>query len=226
MKNMRCRQNLAACLVLSILVLALPRGAFAISGTFTTFDVPDAGTGDQQGTLGVSINAAGAITGPYVPANNATHGFVRDKYGRFATFDPRGSNYTNPSSINAAGAITGYYREANNATHGFVRDGHGTLTTFDVPGSNLFTLPLSINAAGAIAGYFFTTDGVYHGFVGHKDGTLTTFEAPQSSFTIPSSINGDGAIAGYYRGANSVYHGFVLSSSPDEMDDRNQENDE
>lgn len=45
--------------------------------TFTTFDASGAGTGSLQGTMGVSINAAGDIAGVYLTAPNVAHGFVR-----------------------------------------------------------------------------------------------------------------------------------------------------
>ena len=50
-------------------------------GTFITFDVPSAGTGNNQGTLPNSINPAGAITGYYVAQNDSTHGFLRARNG-------------------------------------------------------------------------------------------------------------------------------------------------
>ena len=46
-------------------------------GKITTFEAPGAGTGQLQGTAGISINAAGVITGTYLDANSAFHGFVR-----------------------------------------------------------------------------------------------------------------------------------------------------
>ena len=46
--------------------------------TIITFDAPGAGTGPGQGTLSFAINPAGLITGFYVDAGDAIHGFLRD----------------------------------------------------------------------------------------------------------------------------------------------------
>src|SRR5712691_8117212 len=42
-----------------------------------TFDVPGAGTGPGQGTQGIHINPAGAITGYYLDSGDVFHGYVR-----------------------------------------------------------------------------------------------------------------------------------------------------
>jgi redox-regulated HSP33 family molecular chaperone len=49
----------------------------ALDGTLTTFDVPGAGTGPFQGTIPLSNNSVGAITGYYIDASDVTHGFLR-----------------------------------------------------------------------------------------------------------------------------------------------------
>jgi hypothetical protein len=103
----------------------------APDGSFTTFDVPGAGTGSTQGTLYsgfAGINAEGEITGAYVDAKNVSHGFVRAPDGAITTFDAPGAGTgvnqgTSPLGINSKGAITGYYIDANNVGHGFLRTG-------------------------------------------------------------------------------------------------------
>lgn len=42
----------------------------------TTFDIPGAGTGAQQGTLPLTVNAVGEIVGYYVDASFGVHGFL------------------------------------------------------------------------------------------------------------------------------------------------------
>ena len=46
-------------------------------GTITTFDVPGAGTGFDQGTAPLGITPGGVIMGLYIDPNYGTHGFVR-----------------------------------------------------------------------------------------------------------------------------------------------------
>ena len=60
----------------------LPNGANhgflrAPDGTITKFDVPGAGKEYDNGTVGSSINSAGAIAGYYRDSNSVNHGFLR-----------------------------------------------------------------------------------------------------------------------------------------------------
>jgi hypothetical protein len=72
-----------------------------------TFDVPGA-----AGTCASSINPAGVITGSYVDASGASHGFLRAAGGTITSFDAPGagtgaSQGTGAFSINPAEVITG-----------------------------------------------------------------------------------------------------------------------
>ena len=44
---------------------------------YTTFNVPGAGAGAQQGTMSIGVNARGSIVGQYMDAKNVYHGFLR-----------------------------------------------------------------------------------------------------------------------------------------------------
>jgi len=69
--------------------------------------------------VALSINNAGAVT-RYYSDGFAFHGFIRDGRGRFTSFDPPGSVFTQSLSINNAGAVTGNYL-GGPGIHGFVR---------------------------------------------------------------------------------------------------------
>ena len=197
--------------------------------TFTSFDCPGAGTSPLQGTGGISINTAGAITGFCVLAGsgNVAHGFVRAPDGTISLFDAPGAGTgknqgTFSFSINRGGSTTGMFSDAKSVYHGFVRTPTGTINTFDAPGANLAldagTVPMSINTAGTITGMYRDPALVYHGFVRANDGTMSTFDAPGAGTgyvqgTQPLSINTAGTITGYYRDANYVDHGFVRTST-------------
>jgi hypothetical protein len=45
-------------------------------GTFTSFDAPDAGTANGQGTQPSTNNAEGDVVGWYIDGNNVYHGFL------------------------------------------------------------------------------------------------------------------------------------------------------
>ncbi|HXJ95268.1 MAG TPA: hypothetical protein VMT20_20700 [Terriglobia bacterium] len=60
----------------------------------------------------------GAITGNYVDANDANHGFLRGLLGEITTFDAPSAGTGNgegtvPRSINLLGVITGWYIDAS-----------------------------------------------------------------------------------------------------------------
>ena len=177
---------LLTCLAALFISVTTPAAASGLSAnadapgrTFITFDAPSAGTGPGQGTEGIHINPAGAITGYYLDSGDVFHGYVRARDGTFTTFDAPGAG-TGPFegtlafSINPAGATAGIVRDANIVRHGFVRAPNSAITTFDVPGAG--TGPLqgtranNINPAGAIAGFSTDANDVNHGFVRTSNG--------------------------------------------------------
>jgi hypothetical protein len=62
----------------------------ASDGTFTTFDVSQAGTGSSQGTVPAGSNPSNATVGQYFDSNFVSHGFVRAADGTIVTFDRAG----------------------------------------------------------------------------------------------------------------------------------------
>ena len=200
----------------------------APDGTFTQIDAPDAGAGPfPQGTFPseitpMGINPAGAITGFYVDANSAQHGFVRAPGGQITEFDPTGSIFTNPNAIDQLGDITGFYFDANFVGHGFLRTPDGTITSFDAPGadhtpgSGNGTFGVGLIPNGEIEGVYVDVNGVLHGFVRSAEGTFSTFDSPGAGTgagqgTLPESNNTLGQITGQYIDENFVNHGFVLN---------------
>ncbi len=111
------------------------------SGTITTFEAPNAGTGSEQGTIVTGIDASGDVIGAYADSNNAIHGFVRNaSTGTITVIDAPGAGAltyqgTYPDAIDAAGDISGSFTDANNVVHGFVLPANGTITTYDAPGA-------------------------------------------------------------------------------------------
>ncbi len=104
-------------------------------GEFVTeFEAPapctDTDTGTAPyGTAGVSINAAGEVTGVCYDKNGAQHGFVRAADGGVAVFEApfpctpglSPGLGTNTGGINTPGEVAGSCTDANNVFHGFVR---------------------------------------------------------------------------------------------------------
>lgn len=222
--------------VVTLLALLLTGSASGQAGsasaptyTFTTIDVPGAGTAALQGTLGVNNNAPGDITGIYLTAPNVAHGFVRSATtGTITTFDaPHAGTSLNqgtfPVRIEQAGNITGMYADSSNAYHGFLRSPNGVITEFDVPGAptniaHRGTIALSINLLLQITGFYVDANAVRHGFVRAPDGTFITFDFPGAG-TLPTQgtmalrINGGGGVAGSYVDGNEVFHGFIRTAN-------------
>ena len=110
----------------------------ADGGTITAIDAPGAGTGASRGTIAISINTAGVITGEYTDATGLAHGFVRAVSGTITGFDAPGAGTagwlsslvahesgggpalqgTDGFSINTAGEIAGGYGDTGSVFHG------------------------------------------------------------------------------------------------------------
>ena len=98
----------------------------APEGTLIKYEVPGAGTGYRQGTVGGSINLAAVIAGYWVDDNHIFHGYVREPNGKLTTFDVLGAGTgpfqgTFPFVNGPIGAITGFYVDDSNVGHGFLR---------------------------------------------------------------------------------------------------------
>ncbi len=145
------------------------------------------------------------------------HGFLRDREGTITTFDPAGSNCTDPVAINDFGVITGGYSDSSGVYHGFLRAPNGAITKFNIieAGTDQNLGVTSINDFGIITGDYLDSSEVLHGFVRAPYGAITTFDAPgvgypfQGDGTAPQSINLWGTITGWYSDTNGTYHGFL-----------------
>jgi len=203
---MKSRMAIAAFVIIFISIPLHMAG----QASFITFDVPR-----DLATTPLSINPAGTITGYFLDANLASHGFLREPHGTIITFDVPGAVGTFSLGINPAGAIAGWYADTNFVAHGFLRERHGIIA-FDAA-RNVNTFPASINPEGAITGEYIDANFVSHGFLREPHGTIITFDAPgvgpgggdNSEGTHASSINPAGAITGSYDDAENVSHGFL-----------------
>lgn len=208
------------------------------SGAITEFDAPDAGTGQNQGTFALSIDASDNVAGQYSDSNTAIHGFVRNgSSGAITEFDVPGAptNIKHRGTIAmsiAAGNVSGFFSDAGAVRHGFVCSGvlSGTpnCTTFDSQGAGTSatqgTIPLSINSEGDVAGFYIDANQTYHGFIRTAaTGVITApIDAPGAgtgssgkiSFqgTLVSSIDAAGDVAGIYADAGGIYHGFLRAA--------------
>lgn len=180
------------------------------SGTYTTFDEPDA-TLNQTGlgTRALGINANGEVTGYYNDNNTGqAHAFIRDQFGNFTSFDPAGADGTVANSINLSGEVAGNYTDIDQVLHGFVRDAAGDITSFDPPGS-FGTFAYSINDAGTVVGQWDNTAISFRGYERNPSGGISSLSAASSDSVLATAINNGGHIAGYYIDSKQVWHGFL-----------------
>ncbi len=198
----------------------------AANGTVTEFDVPAAATGPGLGTTtfwAQCVNPAGAMTGSYLDANGAFHGYVRAPDGTIATFDAPGAGTgsgqgTFSAAINTAGTTAGISQDNNGVYHGLLRTADGKITVFDIKGAGTSagqgTQGEGISPSGDVTGYYTDANNVSHGYVRAVDGTFTFFDAPAAGTgsgqgTFPMTNNPAGSIVGYYVDNNGAFHGFV-----------------
>lgn len=185
------------------------------------FDVPLAGQGENQGTVGRYLSADGAITGHYIDSYNMVHGFLRNSDGTFTTFDPTESVATYPLGVNATHVIVGTYNDAHGILHGFIRSADGKIAPYDAPGAGggegEGTILEAINTSGESVGYYLDANSSYHGFLLTSKGTFTQFDAPHAGTgpyqgTFPAGLTDRGAVGGTVYDANFEAHGFLRAA--------------
>ncbi len=138
-----CKKSRSLPLFIAMAVFAaLAMTVQAAAQRIITIDVRGAGTAAGQGTQGSAVNSAGAVTGWYLDANSAWHGFLRTPNGEIITMSPpgAGSGYYQGSGgwgITSAGEIAGDYVDVNCLEHGFIREPDGKFITFEAPGSGV-----------------------------------------------------------------------------------------
>jgi hypothetical protein len=203
------------------------------NGSFATFDAPGADTtaNSFHGTRAQSINELGAIAGDYTDVNGVAHGYLRDPFGRFTTFDVPGAvNGTSVIYLSLDGNIAGYALDVDLVFHAYLRRPDGTFAVF--AGPNACTTGTSAGCYGSEATYvdFFgirvgnfmdsSANLVSHGVIRGSFGGRTTFDAPgagtgfyQGTGCPGCNLGVDlwGTIAGSYTDSNYVFHGFVRS---------------
>lgn len=201
-------------------------------GKVRAFDSPgaDLTPGNTNGTFPLAINDAGVITGFYVDANFAGHGFVRSPEGGFVTFDAPGSLTTVPIEVNLAGQIAGYYVDPTGTFEGFLRRPDGRITTWAQPGACSAnpvqfcagTGAVGINDSGVITGAYEDANYVGHGLIRSPKGKFTAFDVRGAGSgqyegtgcpgcAVP--INQLGAVGGFYIDSSFVVHGYLRNPS-------------
>jgi probable HAF family extracellular repeat protein len=174
---------------------------------YTSFDVSGAATntgkgGDFSGTIPMSIDTAGDVTGSFTDSNLVRHGFIRTASGTITTFDVPGANTTSqsgtiggtlPMGFDPTGNyIVGMYTDSTGLGHGFVYSqpltGSGSFATFTPPNMTTSTaVPIqgavfSVNASGTVVGFYLDSNLAAHGFQYTPSAT-----PPPSGFTLSAS---------------------------------------
>jgi len=203
--------------MLAMLASILTLGANAFAQTlppsqYISFDAPNAGTGQYQGTGPSSINRQGWIGGTVVYSTGASHGFLRKPNGAFIAVNPPNSSQSFVAAINDSNEATGHFYGPS-ATYGFLRDAAGNYTQLAVAGSNT-NIPAGISPTGVVVGFYYDSIGS-HGFLWDAKHGYTVFDVPGSKpgTTLAYAINSSGAITGFYYDNSNYSHGFVRSGN-------------
>jgi hypothetical protein len=198
-----------------VLTLCLSATGFAqsMSGTFTSFDAPGAGTGSGQGTFPVAIDRDGLIGGYMMDSTNTPHGFLRSSNGVFTAVNPPSSTRSQINAINSLGQAVGTFDTPNRQTHAFLRGTNGNYRLLDVPGYFL-TIPKSINDNGQVTGSVDDHNNGSHGFLWDAQSGFTIFDVPGfTGATQVAAINASGEVTGSYIDTLLFTHGFIRDAS-------------
>jgi uncharacterized membrane protein len=189
-------------------------GFLLADGRYRSLEVP----GSKTHIYAYGINDRGLIAGgfddPSVDGpDGRIHGSIRQKSGRFASFDVPGAIGTLANKINDRRQVVGGYNNTDVSvgapgTRAFVRD-RGKLTRINVPDS-IETQALGINNRGVVVGEYVDADGVFHGFRWRR-GRLTTVDGPGSLPGAVTDINDHGEMVGAYFDDDGTVRGFLLS---------------
>jgi probable HAF family extracellular repeat protein len=129
-------------------------------GVFQVITIP-AAVGGAQAT---GINNSQQISGFYIDAAGANHGFLLN-FGLLVTLDAPGSTFTQALGLNNRGQVVGDYTDAAGNTHGFVWTSAAGFTTIDDPNGVGTTVVNGINDNGVIVG-FYGAAPINSGFIG------------------------------------------------------------
>jgi probable HAF family extracellular repeat protein len=182
-------------------------------------------------TIPFGLNDHGDVAGVYVDADEALHGFVRDKDGDVRRISVRGASETAVYDINNRRQVVGYYIDSKDVQHGFLW-ARGKITTIDPPGVQAApgdpgTRVRGLNDHGDVVGSYFDGE-VTHGFLRHR-GRYTDIDPQPGLFAEADAINNRGQVVGRYGvlidEATAKLRGFLwkkgtLTAIPDAPGDR------
>ena len=181
-----------------------------LPANFTVVNFPGATSTQVTG-----INSAGDVSGIYVDAMGANHGFTRIG-GAFATVDnPASTVFNQALGINNSNETVGYYTLQPSGTPGDIAYSQtgGVFTDINtlLP-ANFNSQAVGINSAATpwIVG-FYQPDmalATSFGFV-DEGGTIITLDPFGSTFSQALGVNDLGEIVGSYVGADGNTHGYI-----------------
>jgi len=190
-------------------------GFFGTSdGSYTTFDVGDAGT------QGRAINNIGTITG-FANANGRVHcnfkEFERDADGsvKMLSHDHHALKGI-VQGINDKGFYVGEDCQSDGSIQGYEGKAGKYKSQITLPFDAVWVGPRGLNRNGDIVGFYFDSEGVAHGFA-IQQGVATSVDYPDGSVldTYFEGINDKGMIAGVWDDADGNNHGFAFDSATD-----------
>lgn len=135
-------------------------------GKIKVIDLPEAGSGNFQGTTLGFLNSNGTLAGTYVGPDDKQYAFLRPAGGETISFVPpdMGQGSIVVTGLNSHDVVVGYFSDVHTAVfYGFVRDSDGTITVIDSPSAGSQpsegTLAQSVNDKGVVAGYYMNVNG-------------------------------------------------------------------
>ena len=181
-----------------------------LPSSFTTVNFPGAASSMVTG-----INAAGDLSGIYVDAAGANHGFT-DIGGTFTTVDnPASTVFNQALGINNSDETVGYYAPTISGSPGDIAYSQKSGTFTDINAllpANFNSQAVGVNSAATpwIVGFYQPDAGLTtsFGFI-DEGGTITTIDPFGSTFTQALGVNDLGEIVGFYTDATGNQHGYI-----------------
>jgi hypothetical protein len=177
----------------------------ALAGTWVAANPVQNSTGFSV----FGINDNDVITGDYLDASGAQHGFIGPFDGsNYTSFDdPDGT--TQPRALNNKGAVVGF---DTGSTISFERFPKGYIKVIKRNGVPLTQVAQGITNGGVFTGNHFNKDGLSRGYLGQMAKFVSSFK-----LTIPNAgyagrgITKTGDLAGwYYDPSSGLQRGFVI----------------
>ena len=162
---------------------------------------------NDQTSVAMAINNAGAVVGSSFDVNGNSHAFILQNQ-TLAALPSLGGSTSEANGISSDGRVAGSSALSTGLTHAcFWMSGQPT--DVDLSNPTRVSQGSSINASGITTGYYLNAASQPQGFT-FSGSSLVPINYPAATQTSVNAINNEGLVAGSFTGTNSV-NAFVFN---------------